>query len=77
LIPLYLLHVTAVPHNESPSLLWSLVICNIFVVTAGIIFMYKLFTLKNILKSGITFGVAILVNYLLIAIYGSIFDLLG
>jgi hypothetical protein len=77
LIPLYLLHVTAVPHNESPSLIWSLVICNIFVVTAGIIFMYKLFTLKNILKSGITFGVAILVNYLLIAIYGSIFDLLG
>ena len=77
MIPLYLLHVTNVPHSESPSLLWSLLICNAFVVIAGIIFAYKLFTLKNVLKSGIIFGVALAVNYTLIAIYGSIFDLLG
>jgi hypothetical protein len=77
LIPLYLLHVTNVPHSESPSLLWSLLICNAFVVIAGIIFAYKLFTLKNVLKSGIIFGVALAINYILIAIYGSIFDLLG
>lgn len=77
MLPLYLFHVTNVPHQESPTLLWSLLICNAFVVIAGIIFMYQLFTLKNVRKSGIFFGIAILVNYILIAIYGSIFDLLG
>jgi hypothetical protein len=71
------MHVTNVPHSENPSILWSLLFCNTFVVVAGIVFMYKLFTLKKVLKSGIIFGIAILINYILIAIYGSIFDLLG
>jgi len=77
LIPLYLLHVTNAPHSENPNVLWSLLICNAFVVVAGVIFAYHLFTLKNVLKSGLFFGVALAVNYTLIAIYGSIFDLLG
>jgi hypothetical protein len=77
LIPLYLMHVTNVPHSENPSIIWSLLICNAFVVTAGIVFIYKLFSLKKVLKSGIIFGIAILINYVLIAIYGNLFDLLG
>ncbi|NRD77697.1 hypothetical protein HPT25_09595 [Bacillus sp. BRMEA1] len=77
LLPLYLLHVTNIPHNEGPSVIWTLLICNIFVVSAGINFIYRLFRLKNVLKSGIVFGIAILINYILIAIYGDIFDLLG
>jgi hypothetical protein len=77
LIPLYLLHVTNVPHSENPSIIWTLLICNVFVVVAGIFFIYQLFTLKKVLKSGIIFGIAILINYVLIAIYGDIFDLLG
>jgi cytochrome b subunit of formate dehydrogenase len=77
LLPFYLLHVINVPHNDSPSVIWILLICNIFVVTAGILLIYRLFTLKKVLKSGVIFGIAILINYILIAIYGDIFDLLG
>jgi len=75
LIPLYLLHVTAVEHSE--SLLWTFVTCNIFVVTSGIIFMYKLFTQKEVRVVGIAFGIALAINYILIAIFGDPFDLLG
>jgi hypothetical protein len=77
LLPHYLLHVTAVPHTESPSLIWSLVAGNLFLVIAGIVFIYKLFKQKNIRISGITFGIALLLNYILVVIYGTIFDLLG
>ncbi|MED1471707.1 hypothetical protein [Bacillus salipaludis] len=77
LLPHYLLHVTAVPHSESPSLIWSLLACNIFLVIAGVFFIVKLFRQKNVLKSGITFGIALAINYILIAVYGDIFDLLG
>ncbi|WP_197031393.1 hypothetical protein [Bacillus sp. UNC438CL73TsuS30] len=77
MLPQYLLHVTAVPHSESPSLIWSLLACNIFLVIAGIFFIVKLFRQKNVLKSGITFGIALAINYILIAVYGDIFDLLG
>ncbi|MEH7353865.1 hypothetical protein V7150_09830 [Neobacillus drentensis] len=75
MIPLYLLHVTAVEHSE--SLLWTFVTCNIFVVTSGIIFMYKLFTQKEVRVVGIAFGIALAINYILIAIFGDPFDLLG
>lgn len=75
MIPLYLFHVTAVAHSE--NLLWTFLICNVFVVTSGIIFMYKLFTQKDARIMGIAFGIALAVNYILIAIYGDIFDLLG
>lgn len=71
------MHVTNVTHNESPNLLWTLLICNISVVAAGFVFMYKLFTVKDVRKSGIVFGIALTINYILIALYGSIFDLLG
>lgn len=77
MLPFYLLHVTNVPHEDGPGVIGSLLICNLFVVTAGIIFIYRLFTLKKVLKYGIMFGVAIVINYILIAIYGDIFDLLG
>ena len=75
MIPLYLLHVTAVEHSE--GLLWTFVTCNIFVVTSGIIFMYKLFTQKEVRVVGIAFGIALAINYILIAIFGDPFDLLG
>ncbi|MEH7334069.1 hypothetical protein V7161_15600 [Neobacillus drentensis] len=75
LIPFYLLHVTAVAHSE--NLLWTFLLCNIFVVSSGIVFMYRLFTQKKVRIAGITFGIAIAINYVLIAIYGDIFDLLG
>lgn len=75
LIPFYLLHVTTVEHSE--NLLWTFLSCNIFVVAAGIIFMYKLFRQKNVRVAGIIFAIALAVNYILIAIYGDIFDLLG
>ncbi|ETI69535.1 hypothetical protein [Neobacillus vireti] len=75
MIPLYLLHVTAVPHSE--SMLWTFLACNVFVVTAGIVFMYKLFTQKKVRNVGIVFGIAIAINYILIAILGDPFDLLG
>ncbi|KYD00168.1 hypothetical protein B4102_1180 [Heyndrickxia sporothermodurans] len=39
--------------------------------------MYKLFTLKNAKKIGITFGIILLINYFLILLFGSFFDLLG
>ncbi|MCM2536143.1 hypothetical protein NDK43_32525 [Neobacillus pocheonensis] len=77
MLPHYLLHVTAVPHTESPSLIWSLATGNLFLVIAGIVFIYKLFKQKNVRTSGITFGIALLLNYILVAIYGTIFDLLG
>jgi hypothetical protein len=75
LIPVYLLHVTTVEHSE--KLLWTFIICNIFVVTAGIMFIYKLFRQKHVRIAGITFAIALAINYILIAIYGDIFDLLG
>lgn len=75
MIPLYLLHVTTVAHSE--SMLWTFLTCNLFVVTAGIVFMYKLFTQKKVRNSGIVFGIAIAINYILIAILGDPFDLLG
>ena len=75
MIPLYLLHVTAVEHSESA--LWTCLICNIFVVVSGVVFMYKLFTQKDARRSGITFAVAILINYIAILIFGDPFDLLG
>lgn len=75
MIPLYLFHVTAVEHSESA--LWTCLICNIFVVASGIVFMYKLFTQKDVRKSGIIFAIAIVINYILIAIFGDPFDLLG
>lgn len=77
LLPLYLMHVIAEPHPESLPLIWSIFSCNVFVVVAGIIFIYKLFKQRNVALSGITFGIALVINYILIAIYGSIFDLLG
>ncbi|MED3563322.1 hypothetical protein [Bacillus xiapuensis] len=77
LLPQYLLHVTNVPHSESPSLIWSLITCNTFLVVTAIVFIVKLFKQKNVLKSGITFGIVLAINYILIAVYGSIFDLLG
>jgi hypothetical protein len=73
--PFYLMHVTTVQHSE--NLLWTFLICNVFLVTAGIIFIVKLFRQKNIGKAGITFGIALAINYILIAIFGDIFDLLG
>ncbi|MFZ7942637.1 hypothetical protein [Neobacillus sp. 19] len=75
MIPLYLLHVTAVEHSE--SMLWTFITCNIFVVTSGIIFIYKLFTQKKVRVAGIAFGIALVINYILIAIFGDPFDLLG
>lgn len=75
MIPLYLLHVTAVEHSE--SLLWTCIICNIFVVTSGIVFMYRLFKQKPVKAAGLTFAAAIAINYLVIAIFGDPFDLLG
>lgn len=75
MIPLYLLHVTTVEHSE--SLLWTFLLCNIFVVTAGIVFIYKLFRQRPVRTAGITFAIALAINYILIAIFGDIFDLLG
>jgi hypothetical protein len=75
LIPLYLFHVTAVEHSE--SMLWTFLTCNVFVVSAGIVFIYKLFTQKKVRMAGIVFGVALAINYILIAILGDPFDLLG
>ncbi|QCJ40784.1 hypothetical protein FAY30_02050 [Bacillus sp. S3] len=75
MIPLYLLHVTAVEHSE--SMLWTFITCNIFVVTSGILFIYKLFTQKKVRVAGIAFGIALVINYILIAIFGDPFDLLG
>ncbi|MCM3118559.1 hypothetical protein M3610_25535 [Neobacillus sp. MER 74] len=75
MIPLYLFHVTTVEHSE--SLLWTFLLCNVFVVTAGIVFIYKLFRQKPVRASGITFAIALAINYILIAIFGDIFDLLG
>ena len=75
LIPLYLLHVTTVEHSE--NLLWTFLSCNIFVVGAGIVFINKLFRQKPVRVTGITFAIALAVNYILIAIFGDIFDLLG
>ncbi len=75
LIPLYLFHVTAVEHSE--SLLWTFLTCNIVVVSLGIAFIYKLFTQKNVRVTGITFAIALVINYILIAIFGDPFDLLG
>ncbi|PLS05668.1 hypothetical protein CVD27_09925 [Neobacillus cucumis] len=75
LISLYLFHVTAVEHSE--SLLWTFLTCNAFVVVAGIVFMYKLFTQKTVKIAGILFGLALAINYILIAIFGDPFDLLG
>ena len=75
MIPLYLLHVTTVEHSE--NLLWTFLSCNIFVVGAGIVFIYKLFRQKPVRVTGITFAIALAVNYILIAIFGDIFDLLG
>ncbi|WP_040205401.1 hypothetical protein [Neobacillus jeddahensis] len=75
MIPLYLFHVTAVEHSE--SLLWTFLTCNIVVVSLGIAFIYKLFTQKNVRVTGITFAIALVINYILIAIFGDPFDLLG
>ncbi|WP_251554506.1 hypothetical protein [Neobacillus muris] len=75
LLPLYLLHVTGVEHSE--GLLWMFICINIFVVTSGIVFMYKLFKQKNIRAAAFAFGIALAVNYILIAIFGDPFDLLG
>lgn len=75
MIPLYLFHVTSVEHSEST--LWTFIICNIFVVVSGIVFMYRLFTQKSVKAAGLAFGVAILINYILIAIFGDFWDLLG
>lgn len=75
MIPLYLMHVTAVEHSE--SLLWTCIVCNIFVVTSGIVFMYRLFTQKTVKFAGISFAIAIAINYIVIAILGDPFDLLG
>ncbi|MBT2657496.1 hypothetical protein J7E81_20050 [Bacillus sp. ISL-18] len=75
MIPLYLFHVTAVEHSE--SMLWTFLTCNVFVVSAGIVFIYKLFTQKKVRIAGIVFGVALAINYILIAIFGDPFDLLG
>lgn len=75
MIPLYLLHVTGAGHSEST--LWTFIICNLFVVTSGIVFMYKLLLQKNVRIAGITFGIALAINFILIAMFGSVFDLLG
>ncbi|WP_462412757.1 hypothetical protein [Neobacillus sp. Marseille-QA0830] len=75
MIPLYLLHVTAVEHSE--GLLGMFVCINLIVVTSGIVFMYRLFKQKNVRVPAITFGIALAVNYILIAIFGDPFDLLG
>ena len=75
MIPLYLFHITAVEHSE--SMLWTFLPCNVFVVISGIVLIYKLFKQKKVLISGIVFGVALAINYILIAIFGDPFDLLG
>jgi len=75
LIPLYLFHVTTVEHSE--SLLWTFLTFNVFLVSSGIVFMYKLFTQKKVRVAGTVFGIALAVNYILIAIFGDPFDLLG
>ena len=77
MLPLYLMHIATLSHPITPIMIWSLFSCNVFVVAAGIFFMYRLFTQKKVKIPGITFGVALVINYILIAIYGSIFDLLG
>ncbi|WP_160724257.1 hypothetical protein [Bacillus sp. USDA818B3_A] len=75
LIPIYLFHVTAAVHSE--SLLWTFLICNAFVVTSGMIFIYRLFKQKKVRNAGLLFGAALAINYILIAIFGDPFDLLG
>ncbi len=75
MIPLYLFHATAVQHSESA--LWTMIICNIFMVASGIVFIYRLLKQKNIRTAGIAFAIALAVNYILIAILGDPFDLLG
>lgn len=75
LIPLYLFHVTAVAHSE--GLLLPFLICNAFVVISGIVFMYKLFTQKKVGLAGLLFVITLVINYILIAIFGDPFDLLG
>ena len=75
MIPLYLFHVTAVGHSE--SLLWTFLTCNAFVIISGIVFMVKLFKQKKVRMAGILFGAALAINYILIAIFGDPFDLLG
>ncbi|MEH7107732.1 hypothetical protein [Bacillus sp. JJ1764] len=75
MMPLYLMHVTAVEHSESALL--TCLLANIFVVTSGIILIYRLFKQKNIRLIGILFAIAIVINYILILIFGDPFDLLG
>jgi hypothetical protein len=58
-------------------MLWTFLTCNVFVVSTGIVFIYKLFTQKKVRIAGIVFGVALAINYILIAIFGDPFDLLG
>ncbi|MGE8207162.1 hypothetical protein ACQKP0_21965 [Heyndrickxia sp. NPDC080065] len=77
LLPLYLMHITDEPHTESEWQLWMIFVCNFFLVVTGFIFMYKLFKQKTLKKTAITFGIALVINYLLVLIFGSVFDLLG
>ncbi|MBL5771572.1 hypothetical protein B5V89_17480 [Heyndrickxia sporothermodurans] len=74
---MYLLHATEDAHVENDFQLWLVFFCNFLMVITGFIFMYKLFTLKNAKKIGITFGIILLINYFLILLFGSFFDLLG
>ncbi|OIK12480.1 hypothetical protein [Bacillus sp. MUM 13] len=76
-LPLVLAHVTADAHVENDFQLWLLLVCNIFMVITGFIFIYKLFKQRTGRKLTIIFGISLLVNYVLVLIFGSAFDLLG
>jgi hypothetical protein len=75
--PFYLSHITAEPHTENNFQLWLIIICDIYLVISGIIFMYQLFKVKTTLKTAINFGIALFISVMLVVYFGSVLDLLG
>ncbi|KQL54355.1 hypothetical protein AN964_13195 [Heyndrickxia shackletonii] len=75
--PFILGHVTAEPHTENIYQLWLIVICDIYLVISGAIFVYQLFKVKTTRKTAINFAIALLISCILVITFGSAWDLLG
>ncbi|NHM30722.1 hypothetical protein [Neobacillus terrae] len=62
-------------HSQFESVL--LILCNVIMVLLGIILIYKLFRQAEMKWTAIYFAIVLTVNYIVIAFYGGITELLG
>lgn len=70
-------HIAPETHVHSNIESVILLACNVIMVLFGIILIYKLFRQAKMKRTAIFFAIILAVNYIVIAFYGGLSELLG